>query len=146
MATKSGRLAWVQVLDNKVLGLATWTLSGFAREVIEEDSWDIDIKKKYFSVGDAGTITCSGLHDPANTTGQIELDSACLNSSAFTGAANSLNSDETLNFYVDASSYWTVGDGGQILITKCQSITAEKSAMVTVDFEAVVSGAAMIFI
>jgi len=143
MATKSGRLAMVTLGANKINGLGTWTLGGFTREVIEEDSWDIDIKKKYFSVGDAGTITCSGLHDPADATGQVLLDSACLNSSAFSGGVNSLS---TLNFFVDASSYWTVDTGGHILITKCQSITAEKSGMVTVDFEAVVSGGAMIYV
>lgn len=138
MATKSGRLAFVDVGGNKVLGLGTWTLGGFTREIIEEDSWDIDIKKKYFGVGDGGTITCAGLHDPANTTGQLILDAACLNSSLFTGA--------DLKFYVDASSYWRVDTGFNILITKCLSITAEKSGMATVDFEGVVSGGHMIYL
>ena len=138
MATKSGRLAFVEVGGNTVLGMGTWTLSGFTRETIEEDSWDLDIKKKYFSVGDGGTITCSGLHDPADATGQLILDAACLNSSLFTGG--------DLRFYVDALSYWRVDTGFTILITKCQSITMEKSAMGTVDFEGVVNGGAMIYL
>ena len=138
MATMSGRLAKVDVGGNTVLGQGTWALSGFTREIIEEDSWDIDIKKKYFSVGDAGTITCSGLHDPADATGQLILDAACLTSSLFSGG--------DLKFYVNAAKYWTVDTGGKILITKCQSITAEKSGMVTVDFEGVVSDGAMIYL
>lgn len=137
MTTKSGRLAKVEYNGNPVLGQGTWTMGGYTREVIEEDSWDLDIKKKYFGVGDAGTITFSGLHDPANATGQVLLDSACLNSSLL---------DSSLRLYVDAASYWRVDSTFNILITKCQSITMEKSSMGTVDYEAVVSGGAMILI
>jgi hypothetical protein len=137
MATRSGRIADVKVGGVVVAGQGTWTLSGFTREIIEEDSWDIDIKNKYFGVGDGGTITFSGLHDPVSAE-QILLDSACLNSSEFTGG--------DLRFYVDAASYWTVDTGYTTLITKCLSIGMEKSAMGTVDFEAVVNGGHMVYI
>ena len=138
MATKSGRLASVRIGTYRVAGQGTWTLSGFTREVIEEDSWDLDIKKKHFGVGDAGEITFSGLFSDADTTGQDLLNSACLNSSLFTGG--------DVKFYVGNSSYWTVDTGHNILITKCESITMEKSAMGTVDFSAVVSGGSMVYI
>ena len=134
MATKSGRIASVRINATKVAGQGTWTLSGFTREVIEEDSWDLDIKNKYFSVGDAGTISFSGLHDPADG-GQVALDAACLASTSFDPGQ--------LRFYVDAAQYWSVKAGGQMKITKCQSITLEKSAMGIVDFEVVVGGAEM---
>ena len=140
MTTMSGRLASVRIAAVQVAGMGTWTLSGFTREVIEEDSWDLDIKKKYFSVGDAGTVTFSGLYDAqatAWTTGHNLLNLACINSSLFTGG--------DLRFYVDAASYWTVTTGGNILITKCQSITMEKSGMGTTDFEGVISGGVMSF-
>ena len=140
MATKSGRIADVKVGLATVAGQGTWTLGGFTREVIEEDSWDLDIKKKFFSVGDAGTITFSGLYDAADPNGQILLNAACINSSLFSGGASSTS---TLNFFIDNTSYWTVTTGGSILITKCTSITMEKSAMGTIDFEAVVSGGVM---
>lgn len=138
MATKSGRIASVWLGAAKVAGQGTWTLGGFTREVIEEDSWDLDIKKKYFSVGDAGTLTFSGLHDPADATGQILLDSACRNSS--------LLISNILKLYVDSTSYWTVTTGHSILITKCQSITMEKSSMGTVDFEGIVNIGAMVLV
>ena len=77
MGTVSGRIASVRITATKVAGQGIWTMGGFTREVIEEDSWDIDIKKKYFSVGDAGTLTFSGLHDP--TSNQTTLDDACIN-------------------------------------------------------------------
>jgi len=144
MATKSGRIARVKLGAATVAGQGTWTLGGFTREVIEEDSWDLDIKKKYFSVGDAGTITFSGLYDALDATGQNLLNSVCLNSSAI-GGGISTAVIATLKFYVDNTSYWTVDTGGTILITKCQSITMEKSAMGTVDFEGVVSGGRVIF-
>jgi len=137
MATKSGRIASVRIAAVKVAGMGTWTLSGFTREVIEEDSWDLDIKKKYFSVGDAGTISFSGLHDPADAS-QITLNSACLNSSLFVSG--------DIRFYVDNTKYWTVAVGGTIMITKVESITLEKSAMGTVDFEAVVEDGAMVYL
>lgn len=141
MGTKSGRIASVWLADTKVAGQGTWTMGGFTREIIEEDSWDLDIKKKYFSVGDAGTLTFSGLYDEqaiAETTGQNALNSACINSSLLTGG--------DLKFYVDSTSYWTVDTGHNVLITKCQSITLEKSAMGTIDFEAAVSGGVMVLI
>ena len=138
MATKSGRIASVKLGTYKVAGQGTWTLSGFTREVIEEDSWDLDIKKKHFGVGDAGELTFSGLYDALDATGQDLLNSACVNSSAFTGG--------DLKFYVDSTSYWTVDTGYTILITKSQSITMEKSAMGTVDFSGVINGGHMIYL
>ena len=137
MATKSGRIAKVQYNGNTVAGQGTWTLGGFTREVIEEDSWDLDIKKRYFSVGDGGTIAFSGLYDALDATGQNLINSCCLNSS-LTGV--------TLRFYVDNTSYWRPDTGADILITKCQSITMEKSSMGTVDFEGVMTTGAMIFL
>jgi len=137
MATKSGRLASVRIGAVKVAGMGTWTLGGYTREVIEEDSWDVDIKKKYFSVGDAGTLTFSGLHDPADAS-QITLNSACNNSSTFVSG--------DIRFYVDAAKYWTIAVGGTIMITKVQSITLEKSAMGTVDFEGVIEDGVMVYL
>ena len=138
MATKSGRIASVKIGTYKVAGLGTWTLSGFTRETIEEDSWDLDIKKKHFGVGDAGEITFSGLYDALDATGQELINSACLNSSVFSGG--------DIMFYIDNTSFWTVDTGHNMLITKCQSITMEKSAMGTVDFSAAVSGGSMILL
>ena len=138
MATQSGRLASVKIGTYKVAGLGTWSWSGLSREVIEEDSWDLDIKKKHFGVGDAGELTCAGLYDALDATGQDLLNSACLNSSAFTGG--------DLKFYVNSASYWTVNTGYTILITKAPAITMEKSGMGTVEFSGVVSGGTMILI
>ena len=137
MATQSGRLAKVEYNGNKVAGMGTWTLGGFTRETIEEDSWDLDIKKKYFSVGDGGTISFSGLYDAADPNGQQMIDSCCLNSS-LTGI--------TLRFYVNAANYWKPVAGSDILITKCQSITMEKSAMGTIDFEGMMTGGELEYI
>ena len=136
MTTKSGRVAFVSLHTVKVAGQGTWTLGGFTREVIEEDSWDLDIKNKYFGVGDAGTISFSGLHDPESAQ-QILLDNACI--------ASSLLGSDQLRFHVAANSYWTVPAAGFHLITKCLSITMEKSGMGTVDFEVVVGGAEMVY-
>lgn len=136
--TKSGRIASVELAGVKVAGQGTWTLGGFTREVIEEDSWDLDIKKKYFSVGDAGTITFSGLHDPDAAGKQPTLDAACVGSTLLV--------KDDIKFFVDLVKYWTVDVGGTIMIIKCESITMEKSAMGTVDFEAVVEDGAMVYL
>lgn len=136
--TKSGRAAFVELDGNKVAGQGTWTMGGFTREVIEEDSWDLDIKKKYFSVGDAGTISFSGLHDPDDANGQVLLTKACNSSSTW-------DEGDGFRLYVDAASYWGLHAAATILITKVQSITLEKSAMGTVDFEGVIEGGEMQF-
>ena len=138
MTTRSGRIASVYLGTYKVAGQGTWTLGGFTREVIEEDSWDLDVKKKHFGVGDAGTLTFSGLADPDNTSGQNLLNAACLNSSL-------LISNE-LKLYIDSTSYWTNTTGHSVLITKCQSITMEKSGMGTIDFEGTASVGAIVLV
>ena len=138
MATQSGRIASVRLGTVKIAGQGTWTLSGFTREVIEEDSWDLDVKKKHFGVGDAGEVSFSGLYDALDPTGQNSLNSAVMNSSLFTGGA--------LRFYVDSTSYWTATTGGSILLTKAMAVTMEKSGMGTVDFAGVINGGGLIFI
>ena len=138
MATKSGRIASARISTTKIAGQGTWSWSGFTREVIEEDSWDLDIKKKHFGIGDGGEITVSGLYDALDATGQDLLNSACLNSSLFTGG--------DLRLYIDNTSYWTVDTGYNILITKAPAITMEKSGMGTVEFSGVVSGGTMVLI
>jgi hypothetical protein len=137
MATKSGRIASVRLGTVKIAGQGTWTLSGFSREVIEEDSWDLDVKNKHFGIGDAGEVSFSGLYDALDATGQDSLNSACMNSSLLTGFA--------LRFYVDSTSFWTATTGGSILITKVMSITMEKSGMGTCDFTGVINGGGMVF-
>ena len=138
MATKSGRIASARISTTKITGAGTWSWSGFTREIIEEDSWDLDIKKKHFGVGDGGEITISGLYDALDATGQDLLNAACIGSSLFTGG--------DLRLYVDSTSYWTVDTGHNILITKAPAITMEKSGMGTVEFSAVVSGGTMVLI
>ena len=138
MATKSGRIASARIAATKITGAGTWSWSGFTREIIEEDSWDLDIKKKHFGVGDGGEITISGLYDALDATGQDLLNAACIGSSLFTGG--------DLRLYVDSTSYWTVDTGHNILITKAPAITMEKSGMGTVEFSAVVSGGTMVLI
>lgn len=135
---KVGKIASVKLGTYKVSGMGTFTLSGFTRDVLEDTEFGDDIKTFMFGLGTGGTLSFSGLYDPTDSTGQVLLDSACKNSSTFTGG--------DLKLYIDNTSYLTVDTGGNILITKCKAITMEKNGLGQCSFEGTISGGAMVLI
>ena len=84
-------------------------------------------------VQEPGTISFKGNYDPNDTNGQIKLKAVL---QAGTGITN-------LYLYVNTSTFWRVGSGGTIIVTKCNAITLPRSGMGTIDFAAEVEGAAM---
>lgn len=138
MSVRSGKSANVKLGTYTVSEMGEWTFSGFTRDVIEYFSFGNDFKRYVFGVADGGEITFRGYYDPADTTGQDLINSACVNSSSFTGG--------DLKFYVDNTSYFTVNTGGNIMITKCLSVTMEKAAVGTIEFTGKVTGAKMVLI
>jgi len=135
---KVGKIASVKLGTYSVSGMGTWTLSGYTREVLDDTEFGDDIKTFVFGIGTAGTLSFAGLYDPTDSTGQTLLNSACINASTFTGG--------DLKFYIDNTSYYTNDTGSNILLTKCDAITMEKSGLGQCSFEATISGGAMVLI
>ena len=138
MAVKVGKVASVRLGTYKIAGMGQWGLSGFTREVLDDTEFGDDIKSFVFGIGDAGEVSFEGNYDPADTTGQALLNSACENASAFSGGTVGLV------FYIDNTSYWSVTTGGQILVTKATAVTMEKSGLGRISFTGKVSGGKMV--
>ena len=134
MAAVSGKLAKVMYGSIKIAGLSTWSLSGYTPQTLEDTEFGDTIQSFVFGgAGAPGDVSFSGNYDPADTTGQAAFAAACKAEVPLTN----------LYFYETATKYWAVAPGGQILPTKCDAITMERSALGKIDFSGKVSAAVM---
>jgi hypothetical protein len=128
---KGGKVCYGSVV---VANIKEWSMSGFSMGTIKKDPAFGDTITEYCvdGVGDPGTISFSGNWDVADAK-QVALHTAC-------AAGTSLTD---LYLYANTSTFWRVGSGGSILITKSQAITLPRSGIGTINFEGQVTGAAM---
>lgn len=134
MAAKPGKLASVKIGASKVAGIGTWSMSGLTRDVLEDTEFGDDIKTFVFGAADGGMLDFNGLYDPSDTTGQVALRTAVLNSTSYGSGTTGLN------FYLDATSYWSISGTGTLLPTKCDTISMDKSGLGQISFSCKVSG------
>ena len=146
MAVKVGRDCKVTLGSHKIVGLGTWSMDGISADTIESTEFGEYWKKFEFGLNDGGNITFSGNYDPADSTGQIALQSANLNKSDITN----------MRLYVDQTSYYepcqTTGYFGPGALSTgyetmkswvnvtSYNVKADKSGLVTSDFTCKVSG------
>lgn len=135
MASKSGFAAKVAMGTYTIAGMGTWSMDGLSRETIEDTAFGDTVKKYVFGFMDGGSLSFDGNYDPDNSTGQAILNSACINASVL--------GPGSIRLYIDNTSYWTIASGGQLLVTKANAVTMEKSGLGKISFTAKVSGAAM---
>lgn len=135
----NGRFQKVTIGTYSVMGAGQYSLSGLTRNTLDSSEFGDEVDKFEFGTANGGTITVNDvLYDPTDTTGQVMLDSACLNASKF-GSGD-------LRFYVNSSSYRTVASGGNILITKSHALEANRNGLGKCGFEGQVSGGAMVLV
>jgi len=129
---KPGYLAAVKKGTYTVAEMGQWSLSGLTRETLDSTAFGDTYKQFEVGIGDYGTISFQGNYDPTDTNGQVALNSACIAATHVTD----------LYFYIDSVSYWRVSNTNSdyILLTKCNSVSADKSGIATVSFEGKVSG------
>ena len=133
MAFKTGNNAKVALSTNTVVGMGNWRMSGVTVDLLESTAFGDTAKEFMTGLLDYGQVTFSGLYDPADSTGQVTIISACENNSK---VAN-------LRLYVDSVSYWvadvtTASDAG-LLITS-YAIGMDKSGLGTIEFTAKSTG------
>ena len=134
MSAIIGKLSKVMYGAVKIAGLSEWSMSGYEAQTVEDTEFGDSVQSFVFGgAGDPGTISFSGYHDPADATGQAAFATACKAGIPLTN----------LYFYETATKYWAVAAGGEILPTKCDSITFERNALGKVDFAGKISGAVM---
>ena len=147
-AVKVGKLAkvtvgtWVTQGTYVVAEQGTYSLSGFSRDALDSTSFGDDVKEYTFGLGDAGEVTFSGNYDPTADAAfnavspQEYLRSCCSNGLTMTSGH--------LRFYIDSTSYMTVGGAGTLLLTKVHAIGFDKAGIGTISFTAKVSGGAIV--
>lgn len=96
MAVKVGKDCKVTLGANTVVGMGTWSLTGISADQIESTAFNDNWKTYEFGAKDGGTVAFNGFADPADTTGQEELQIANIENSDIT----------TLRLYVDDTSYY----------------------------------------
>lgn len=135
MAKISGKGGKVMYGSNVVANLTEWSISGVDMAVISKDPAFADtvVEKVATGVYDPGSITFKGNYDPADTNGQIALAAVA---KAGTGITN-------LYLYANTSTFWRIGTGGTIIVTKADAITLPRSGFGVIDFAGVAEGAAM---
>jgi hypothetical protein len=136
MASKSGFAASVKFGTYTIAGMGTWTMDGVTRETIEDTAFGDSIKKYVFGFMDGGSLSFDGNYDPDDANGQAALNAACINAS--------LLGPDSIKLYIDNTSYWGVGTSGNLLVTKANAVTMEKSGLGKISFSAKVSGAEMV--
>lgn len=125
----------------KILGAGTYTISGMTRRTVDAGEFGVDVDIFEFDSADGGTISLgSCLYDPTdasqNTLRTAVQNGVKLHPSILTSG---------IRFWVNSTSYWTIGTSGHILMTKAGNVEADRSGLAKTSFEGQVSGAFMYF-
>jgi len=126
---------------SKVLGAGKYTISGNVRKTVDVSEFGVDVDIFDFASMDGGTIELSDVsYDPTDPM-QTVLQNCVLNQ---TKLINSVTSGP--RFWVNSTSYLTIGTSGTILMTNAGSVTADRNGIAKTSFSGKISGAAMYLI
>lgn len=106
--SKPGYKGKVTLGANNVLGMGTWTWSGFSADMLDDTEFEDDYDDFSYGLLHGGTISFNGRYKKDDTQGQDLLRSAMLNRGNLTD----------IRFYVDSVSYYipnsTTAAGGGV--------------------------------
>ncbi len=123
---------------SKVLGAGNYSLSGITRSTVETGEFGVDFTTYEFGCADGGTITLSDVAYDPTCPEQNTLVSAISNAFKFDN-----NTTSGIRFWINNTSWISVGTSGHILMTRAFAITADRCGMAKTSFEGQVSGAPM---
>ena len=138
--TLSGRFQKVTLggTASKVLGAGTYTLSGITRRTVDVSEFGVDTDIFEFASADGGTITLSDCAydptDPAQNTLRDNIED---------GVKLILSSTSGIRFWINSTSFLTIGTSGHILLTKASDVQADRNGLARCSFEGQISGAFM---
>lgn len=141
-ATLSGSFQKVTLgATSKVLGAGKYSISGATRKTVDVSEFGVDIDIFEFASADGGTISLTDVaYDPTDPE-QVTLNNCVQNG---TKLINSTTSG--IRFWINSTSYLTVGTSGTILLTSSGKVEADRSGVAKTSFEGKVSGAFMYLI
>lgn len=126
---------------SKVLGAGKYSLSGVTRKTVDASEFGVDMDIFEFTSADGGIISLTDvLFDPTDPQ-QETLRNAAFNKVKL---INSVTSG--IRFWLNSTSYMTIGTSGQILMTTGNKVDADRSGLAKTSFEGKVSGDQMIII
>ena len=127
--------------SSKVLGAGKYSLSGLVRKTIDASEFGVDYDIFEWGSADGGTISLSDvLFDPSNPE-QMTLQNAVVNQVKLIR-----NVSTGIRFWLNSTSYMTIGSSGQILMTTSYKVDADRSGLAKTSFEGKVSGDYMVII
>ena len=123
---------------SKVLGAGTYSISGITRRTVDASEFGVDADIFEFASAEGGTISLANVnYDPTNPE-QLTLQGCVQNK---TKLINSVTSG--IRFWINSTSYLTIGTSGTILMTKAGGVEADRNGLAKTSFEGQVSGAFM---
>ncbi len=126
---------------SKVLGAGVFAISGDARKTVETSEFTDDIDNFEFATADGGTVTITGVNLDPTDPEQNTLRTCVQNKVKL---INSTTSGP--RFWINSTSYYTIGTSGQILMTSAGEVSADRNNVAKTKFEGKVSGAFMYLI
>ena len=140
-ATLSGMFQKVTLgPTSKVLGAGTYEISGMTRRNVDCSEFGVDVDIFEFGAADGGTITLSNVaFDPADPMQNI------LRTWAETGVKIYNGSTSGIRFWINSSSWMTVGTSGSILLATTGKVSADRNGLARTEFTGKISGAFMYF-
>lgn len=135
MGKISGKAGYVQYNGITIAEMVDWAISGSSIGVIKKTPafGDTMIQKVADGIIEPGTISFKGNYDPADT-GQTNMAAALTAGLGIYG----------LYLYVAAATWWHVGTGGTIIVTKSKGVSLSRTTFGTIDFAGEVEGAEMV--
>lgn len=126
---------------SKLLGAGTYEISGVTRKTVDVSEFGVDIDLFEFGSADGGTITLSNVsYDPTDPV-QNTFRANCEQGVKFVNSTTS-----GIRFWVNSTSYLTIGTSGTLLMTNAGKVSADRNGSAKTDFSAKVSGAFMMIV
>jgi hypothetical protein len=123
---------------SKILGAGKYELSGVTRKTVDASEFGVDIDIFEFGSADGGTISLTDVsYDPTDP------QQNALRTYVETGVKLIFSTTSGIRFWINSTSWLTVGTSGTILMTNAGRVTADRNGMAKTDFSGKVSGAFM---
>lgn len=126
---------------SKVLGSGTFNISGGTRKTTETSEFGDDVDQFTFGTANPGTISITGANLDPEDPEQNTLR-ACMENSI--ELINSSTSGP--RFWLNSTSYYTIGTSGKILITEAGEVAADRNNVAKTHFTGQCSGAFMMLV
>ena len=137
--TLSGSFSKVTLgATSKVLGAGKYSISGATRKTVDVSEFGVDIDIFEFASADGGTISMSDVSFDPTDPNQMMFVTNCQNGVKF---INSTTSGP--RFWLNSTSYMTIGTSGTILITSAGKVDQDRNGVAKTGFDGKVSGAFM---